>query len=139
MKISARINLGEQRVGIRFDNRVFTEPLPFSLALPPVSSGIYAVLVVDSACRPRPFRALYFGETHDFSQCLTAGHERISDWTAGAGGVANLYVAFCPTPLLKEQQRRWAQNDLIARYRPTCNLQGNQSSSFYQPLLSVAK
>lgn len=127
------------RAGIRFSNSMFTEPAPFSAALAPVSSGIYAILAPDASCRPRPFRPIYFGESGDFSQRVTAGHERFNDWTTEAGGTATLYVAFCPTPLLKQQQRRWVESDLIARYRPACNLKGNQVSSFYQPLLSVAK
>jgi hypothetical protein len=140
MKIPNRMNFyGVSRAGIRFNNRVFTEPVPFSLALPPVSSGIYAILVPDTSCRPRPFRVIYFGESCNFSQRVTEDHERFNNWLAEAGGSAGLYLAFCPTPLLKAQQRRWVEHDLIARYHPPCNLQGNQSASFYQPLLSVAK
>jgi len=140
MKVTGWVNLyGPSRAGIRFNNRIFTAPAPFSLALPPVSSGIYAILVRDVSCRPRPFRAIYFGESGDFSQRVTGGHERFNDWTAAAGGVADIYVAFCPTPLLKEEQRRWVECDLIARYRPACNLQDNPAPFFYQPLLSVAK
>jgi hypothetical protein len=130
---------GVSRAGIRFNNRVFTEPVPFSLALPPVSSGIYAILVPDASCRPRPFRVIYFGESRNFSQRVTGSHELFSDWTAQADEGTNLYVAFCPTPLLKELTRRWVESDLIARYSPACNLQHNHSQSFYQPLLSVAK
>ena len=59
------------RDGIRFDNRTFTEPAPLPLARPPVSSGIYAVLAPDAACRPRPFRAIYFGESGNFVERVT--------------------------------------------------------------------
>jgi hypothetical protein len=140
MKISTKMNLeGASRRGIRFNNRVFTEPMPFSLARPPVSSGVYAILAPDASFRPRPFRVIYFGESHNFSHCITGSHERFSDWTLQADGAANLYVAFCPTPLLRELQRRWVENDLIVRYRPACNLRDNHPHSFYQPLLSLAK
>lgn len=130
---------GRSQAGIRFNNRIFTEPSPFSLSLPPVSSGIYAVLAPDDSCQPRPFRAIYFGESGNFSQRVTGDHPRFSDWSEEAGGAANLYVAFCPTPLLKEQQRRWVEYDLVARYRPACNMQDSEDSSFYQPLLRAAK
>jgi len=130
---------GRVRAGIRFNNSIFTEPVRFSLALVPVSSGIYAILAADASCRPRPFRAIYFGESGDFTQRVTRDHARFSDWTSEAGEAANLFVAFCPTPLLRAQQRRWVEHDLIARYRPACNLQDNQAPSFYQPLLSMAK
>lgn len=140
MKVAGWVKLNEpRRAGIRFSNRIFTEPAPFSLALAPVSSGIYAILAPDASCRPRPFRVIYFGESGNFSQRVTEQHDRLNDWRGEAGGAANLYVAFCPTPLLKHQQRRWVEHDLVARYRPACNLQDNQAPSFYQPLLSVAK
>ncbi|MGA8184505.1 MAG: hypothetical protein WB819_12775 [Terriglobia bacterium] len=140
MKFSGWVNrFASSTAGIAFSNRAFTEPAPFSLAMPPVSSGIYAILAPDDSCRPRPFRTIYFGESGNFSQHVTGHHERFNDWRAEAGGAANLYVAFCPTPLLKEEQRRWVEYDLIARYRPACNLQDNLASFFYQPLLSVAK
>lgn len=125
--------------GIRFNNSIFTEPEAFSPALPPVSSGVYAILVADDSCQPRPFRAIFFGESGNFSQRVTADHPRFNDWSAEAGGAANLYVAFCSTPLLKEQQRRWVEYDLVARYRPVCNLQDSEDSSFYKPLLRAAK
>lgn len=127
------------RAGIRFNNSMFTEPVPFSLALAPVSSGIYAILAPDASCRPRPFRVIYFGESGNFSQLVSGTHECLNDWTAEADGTGNLYVAFCPTPLLRAQQRRWVEHDLIARYRPACNLKDNPSPSFYQPLLGMAK
>lgn len=140
MRMPASSNLyGAPRAGIRFNNHIFTEPVLFSMALPPVSSGIYSILIDDASCMPRPFRVIYFGESLNFSQRVTADHECFHDWTFEAGGPANLYVAFCPTPLLKEQQRRWVQSDLIAHYRPACNLKDNQAQSFYQPLLSMAK
>ncbi len=140
MKSAGRANLYVlPRAGIRFSNRTFTEPVPFALAVPPVSSGIYAILVPDALCRPRPFRSIYFGESGNFLARVTEKHERYEDWTREAGGVANTYVAFCPTPLLKQEQRRWVENDLVARYRPVCNLKGNQAPVAYQSLLGIAK
>ena len=132
-------NSGRSRIGIRFNDSFFTEPVPFSQSMPPVSSGVYAILAADDSCRPRPFRPIYFGESGNFSVRVTAGHERFNDWAAEAGGPGSVYVAFCPTPLLREQQRRWVESDLIARYRPPCNLKDNQEPFFYQPLLRAAK
>ena len=140
MKSGGRANLYVlPRAGIRFNNRTFTEPAPFPVAIPPVASGIYAILVLDESCRPRPFRAIYFGESGNFLDRITEKHERFGDWTLEAGGVANTYVAFCPTPLLKEEQRRWVKNDLITRYRPICNLKDNKNPFAYQSLLGIAK
>lgn len=140
MKVRGWVNpFAASPAGIGFGNRAFTEPVPFSLALPPVSSGIYAILRSDDSCRPRPFRVINFGESGNFYQCVTEHHECFDDWVKEAGGLENVYVAFCPTPLLKQQQRRWIENDLIARYRPTCNLKNNPGPFFYKPLLSTAK
>jgi hypothetical protein len=140
MKVEGWMNLyGPPRAGIRFDNFAFTEPAPLALAVPPAASGIYAVLAPDATCRPRPFRATYFGESGNFLQRVTEKHERYEDWIKEAGGVDNIYVAFCPTPLLKEEQRRWIENDLIARYRPICNLKDNPTVFSYHPLLGIAK
>ncbi|TAM79493.1 MAG: hypothetical protein EPN47_16950 [Acidobacteria bacterium] len=140
MKASSWMHLyGPPRAGIRFNNQTFTEPAPLPLVAPPVSSGIYVVLALDVSCRPRSFRAIYFGESRNFHEDVTQTHEHYGDWIKEAGGVANTFVAFCPTPLLKEVQRRWVENDLIVRYRPVCNLKDNQIPSSYQPLLGIAK
>ena len=140
MKSAVRANLYVlRRAGIRFNNCTFTEPTSFALAMPPVASGIYVILAPDDSCRPRPFRAIYFGESGNFLDRVTEKHERFDDWTLEAGGVANTYVAFCPTPLLKEEQRRWVENDLVTRYRPVCNLKDNKNPFTYQSLLGIAK
>lgn len=125
--------------GITFHNRAFTEPAPFLLSPPPIASGIYAILKPDPSCAPRPYRVIYFGESRNFSERVTENHERFNDWVGEAGDAANIYIAFCPTPFLREEQRRWAESDLIARYRPVCNLKGNQAPVFYHPLLRMAK
>jgi hypothetical protein len=125
--------------GITFHNRAFTEPVLFHLTMPPVSSGIYAILKPDPSCTPRPYRAIYFGESSNFSQRVTENHELYDDWVTEAGGIGNIYVAFCSTPFLREEQRRWAETDLIARYRPACNLKGSQAPLSYHPMLRMAK
>lgn len=140
MKVTGWTNVfSTPSAGITFLNRAFTEPTPFHLMLPPVASGIYAILAPDPSCKPRPYRAIYFGESGNFSASVTDSHECFNEWVREAGGIANTYVAFCATPFLREEQRRWAENDLILRYRPVCNLKGNIAPSFYHPLLSIAK
>ena len=79
MKTGRMTLYGPPQVGIRFNNRIFREPVPLSLALAPVSSGIYAILVADASWRPRPFRVIYFGECHNFSQRVTGDHEHFND------------------------------------------------------------
>ena len=140
MKVTDWTNMfASPPAGITFHNRPFTEPALFHLAPPPISSGIYAILMPDPSCQPRPYRVIYFGESNDFSARVTQEHERYDDWVTEAGGVANLYVAFCSTPYLREEQRRWVESDLIAGYRPACNLRGNPAPIFYHPMLGMAK
>lgn len=127
------------RTGIAFHNRFFTEPALFHMVLPPIASGIYAILVPDSSSSPRPFRAIYFGESRNLNDRVTGEHERYGDWVTEAGNLSNLYVAFCLTPPLRGEQRRWVENDLIARYRPACNLKGSHPQVLYQPMLGMAK
>jgi|HubBroStandDraft_1064217.scaffolds.fasta_scaffold590120_1 hypothetical protein len=52
--------------GIRFSDAFFTEPSPFDSWLP-TTAGIYAILVWDFACSPRPFRPIYFWEGDKFA------------------------------------------------------------------------
>src|ERR1700686_3464996 len=63
--------------GIRFgrnngDAVQFTEPTlfprtPWGIS-PPPSGGLYAILVADGSCQPRPFRAVYFGQAGNLAE-----------------------------------------------------------------------
>lgn len=125
--------------GITFHNRAFTEPMPLLLTQPPIASGIYAILKPDPACAPRPYRAIYFGESCNFPEGVAENHVHFNDWVREAGGAANIYVAFCSTPFLREEQRRWAENELIARYLPACNLKDSAAPFFYRSMIGLAK
>lgn len=140
MKVTDWVNVyPSPRAGITFHDRAFTEPARLSLAFPPIASGIYAILIPDPLCQPRPFRVIYFGESSNFSSRVTENHEHFGDWVREAGGIANTYVAFCSTPFLREEQRCWVKRELIDRYRPVCNLKGNRPPSYYHPMLGIAK
>ena len=54
-------------MSIKFSSYAFNEPMPVTLWTPPYRAGLYAMLVPDGSCRPRPFRIIYFGESGNMS------------------------------------------------------------------------
>jgi hypothetical protein len=83
--------------------------------------GLYVVLVRDSACSPRPFRPLYFGESQEVWTRASAAHEKCGDWRRAAGFLTPLYRSVCLLPGWTLSQRRAAESALIATYGTTCN------------------
>jgi hypothetical protein len=83
--------------------------------------GVYAILVDDSTARPRPFRALYFGEAEDVRSRATATHENHSAWQREAGTNGRLYRAFYLMPGSTQTQRQVLESALIAAYNTPCN------------------
>ncbi|HXN23390.1 MAG TPA: hypothetical protein VOA41_11685 [Candidatus Dormibacteraeota bacterium] len=124
--------------GIAFYQRVaglvhFDEPRELNGALPPPSSGLYAILVQDESCSPRKFRVLYFGQARNASARVGSSHERYGDWARAGNGAWNLFVAFHWMPGSTEQQRCAVEDELIAYYDPVCNKTLNRSN----PLLAA--
>jgi len=117
--------------GIFFNNLRFSEPILFRWASPLAWSGLYAVLVFDPACSPRPYRVIYFGQGGDLSSRVTTAHEKYSAWYAAAGGHANLYVAFHWLPTSTESQRVSAESALVREYKPQCNVVFNPLASLF--------
>ncbi len=114
--------------GIFFRDRRFSEPALFVFHFPLLfESGLYAILVPDASCSPRPFRVIYFGETGELSKRVTSSHEKYPDWVREAGTASYLYVAFHEIAGT-QQARRAAESDLIAHYRPACNIAFNYSA-----------
>ena len=116
--------------GITLLGHTFTEPKSFRLRLSPISPGIYAILMVDRLWGTTEYQVIYFGQCDDFSRHVTRAHEHYGDWLTEAGGIENLYVAFYPTPLLPEVQRRAVESSLIAHYHPVCNERATKHFSF---------
>src|SRR5947209_7168693 len=48
--------------GVRFNDCLFTEPLPLAAWRPPTCGGIVAILARNSQWGPKPLQPLYFGE-----------------------------------------------------------------------------
>jgi hypothetical protein len=96
----------------------FTEPRPYP-GEPAKAPGIFAILVEDENCKPRPLRVLFFGDTNDFSGCLTPRNSYYKDWLRKARS-RPLLVALYPLPG-NEVRRRTLLGSLIAAHQPICN------------------
>jgi len=89
--------------GIRFNNYMFTEPVPLSGWHPPACAGIVVILARNPQWGPKPLQALYFGEPA--SVRVNAGQER-------------LLVSMLPMPYSTAFQRRALCQELSASYTP---------------------
>jgi len=125
LDLLGRTSLPPKNDGIRFTNRRFSEPALLRGATPLSWPGLYAILVYDPTCTPRPYRVVYFGQGSNLSERVTTSHEKYSKWCAAANGCANLYVAFHWLPGSNESQRLTAEAELIRDYRPQCNITFN--------------
>jgi hypothetical protein len=92
--------------GLRFNDWLFSEPVPFAEWMPPACAGLAVILVRDPNWAPKPFRPLYFAEF---------GNGVRGPLHAPAG---DLYVAALPMPFSTSAQRRAARSELISAYNP---------------------
>ena len=91
--------------------------------------GVYVILVGDNSARPRPFRALYFGQSGNMNERVTSSHERYGDWCRAAGGADNLRVAYHWMFGSTQGERESIESGLIEYYRPECNVTFNPFAS----------
>jgi hypothetical protein len=113
----------------------FTYPTPLKLAYKPVFrgspapptyttlvpsyGGLYLIMIADGTCTPLPYRLIYVGKAGNLSERVCASHEKLPSWKRAAGG-AQLFVAFhC---MIDESARTTAEQQIIERYRPQCNV-----------------
>jgi hypothetical protein len=104
--------------GIRFNDSMFTEPVPISTWSPPRYAGILTILVHDAEWAPKALQPVYFGEfgnnaplsalMRDYSCFVTAAHGR------------TLYVSVLPMPFSTIAERRSLREELISAYNPAC-------------------
>jgi len=97
--------------GIRFNDCIFTVPVPFTDWTPPGCAGILVVLCHDPGWSPRPFRPLYFGEFGNDARRIA--------------GTAPYLIAAFPMPYSTTKQRQALCDELISAYNPT--LQASES------------
>lgn len=113
--------LATNPTGINFSGRLFSEPTFFNTCIPPAESGLYAIMVSDLRCRPKPYRVIYFGHAEDLYDRVNRRHEKYQSWCREAGA-SPLHVSF--HALHAKLLRVVAEGALIKDYRPACNIQG---------------
>lgn len=104
--------------GIRFNDCMFSEPVPIGTWTPPRYAGILAILVHDAEWAPKSFRALYFGEFGNNAP-LAAMVRDYAPFMTAANGRA-LYVSVLPMPFSTTGERRSLSQELISAYNPAC-------------------
>jgi hypothetical protein len=112
--------------GINFGGYSFSEPtfLPSTPSAVDIflgQSGLYAILIYDQSCTPRPFRVLYFGESENIQTRATGIHENFSHWKTLAGCRSQIYRSMCPLSSATKLERQQIESALIAEYAPPCN------------------
>ena len=110
------------KVGIRFGNYVFSDPVPMGrFSFWPRTAGLYSVLMPDLSWGPWPFQPLFFGEFGVQRETLMSQAQQASCLKVAAG--RSLYVAVYALP----QQHGWTisqiKRELIEQYKPVSNLE----------------
>lgn len=123
--------------GLRFETdggsvtHLFEEPWLLSSWHPPRTAGVYAILICDVNCEPRPYRAIYFGQDASLAECgFPDRHEKYEDWLGAAHymglgtiGYPELFISIMRMPYSTEAARRGIVQDLNVCYRPVCSQQ----------------
>lgn len=98
--------------GIRFNDFVFSEPVPLGTWTPPKFAGLFVVLAGDNNWSPRPFQPLYFGEFGNNAPCRAGlGSSRVPMQRG-------LFISVLPLPFSSSAQRLEARNQLVWAYNP---------------------
>jgi hypothetical protein len=101
---------------ITLGSRSFAGPFLAPLWCAPQAAGLYAVMV--PGWRLLTFRAIYFGQTGDFSSGFLKQHSRYAEWLRIAGTDWNLYIATHEMSFSTDTQRESAAKALTREYRP---------------------
>ena len=107
---------------INFGYRLFNAPVEAARWEPPAGPALFAVLVPDRLCHPRPFRPIYFGQIATAPEPgFLKSHRKYWEWRAVADSEKNLFVATFPMPFSSDAARAAAERELIRHYHPVCN------------------
>jgi hypothetical protein len=109
--------------GIRFNDFMFSEPVPLSAWTPPKFAGLFVVLAPDNNWAPRAFQPLYFGEFGNNVLCAPGGGLQRFPFNAG------LLIAVLPLPFSSSAQRAEARNQLLWAYNPVYQPAGTPSQN----------
>ena len=106
---------------INFGYRLFNEPIEAAQWEPPSGPALFAVLIQDRLCHPKPYRPIFFGQIEAGERGFLKSHRKYWEWRAVADSEKNLFVAVFPMPFSSDVTRAEAERELIQHYRPICN------------------
>jgi hypothetical protein len=110
--------------GIRFNDYLFTDPVPFSSWRPPGCAGIAVILSRNPQWAPKPLQPLYFAEFGN-----DAGSGPMLPRLPENARLMDLLVAVLPMPYSTAAQRNSVSKELIAAYNPACQAKGQAMST----------
>lgn len=110
--------------GIRFNDYMFSEPVPLSNWTAPKFAGLFVILASDANWAPRHFQPLCFGEFgNNIRGSLGIGCSRLP----AHGGP--LFISVLPMPFSSSAQRCEVRNQLTWAYNPVCQASATPSPS----------
>lgn len=98
--------------GVRFNDCLFTQPVPLAAWRPPTCAGIVAILARNPQWAPKPLQPLCFDEFGNDAARATSLSANVRR--------EDLLVSVLPMPYSTAAQRRALCNELIAAYNPAC-------------------
>jgi hypothetical protein len=101
--------------GIRFNDCMFSEPLPLGNWAAPKFAGLFVILARDANWAPKPFQPLWFGEFGNNVRGSLA-----SDSIRLPANVGQLFVSVLPMPFSSSGQRCEVRDQLLWAYNPVC-------------------
>jgi len=109
--------------GIRFNDYLFTDPVPFLNFRPPGLAGVAVVMARNPQWSPKPLQPLFFSEFGN-----NAANGALPQLPAQAGS-QDLYISVLAMPYSTASQRRAACKELIVAYNPAWQANGSSASA----------
>ena len=109
-------------MSINYSNYEFTDPISANNWYPLPQAGIYAVQIYSVYVKPRIYRVIYFGQTHDFAERgIIDSHHKLDCFLRNAGTIDGIYISTYAMPNSTEYQRKTIESQLIREWKPECN------------------
>jgi excinuclease UvrABC nuclease subunit len=115
LNVNCKIN---QIMTIVWDNTRFEGPYLMSRYSIPNGAGVYAIMKHREGTW---YDIIYFGESANFEERITAYHHKFECWKRQAGTIDNVYFGIHNMGYSTQNQRLQLEGELIERYKPNCN------------------